>query len=227
MNDLARPQATRLQRPSWRDSRLIVGLVLVLASMAFGAKVVAAADETSPVYAAATTLVPGRPIAADQVRRVDVQLGASAGGYVSADQPLAPDAVAVREVRPGELLLVSAVGDREHSTLKPVMMPVDEDSASVLVVGSVVDVWVNRRTGGQGGGVGAGSDSFGTPVKMITGASVSRVPDRSSGQLGGSRGTTGVQVMVPGDQVEQLIAMVDQGARITLVPLLGTPQRTQ
>lgn len=225
MNDLARPQANRLQRPSWRDSRLIVGVVLVLASMALGAKVVAAADETSPVYAAASTLVPGRPIAADQVRRVDVQLGASAGGYVSADQPLAPNAVAVREVRPGELLLVSAVGDREHSTLKPVMIPVDQDSASVLVVGSAVDVWVNRRTGRPG--AGAGSDSYGVPVKMIAGASVSRVPDPSSGQLGSSRGTTGVQVMVPGGQVEQLIAMVDQGARVTLVPLLGTPQRAQ
>ena len=39
MAELPKPTAARLRTPSWRDTRLVVGLVLVLLSMAVGAKV--------------------------------------------------------------------------------------------------------------------------------------------------------------------------------------------
>ena len=39
MAELPRPTAARLRQPSWRDTRLVVGVVLVLLSMAIGAKV--------------------------------------------------------------------------------------------------------------------------------------------------------------------------------------------
>jgi len=62
MAELPKPTAARLRKPSWRDSRLVVGLVLVLLSMAIGAKVIASADDTVPMYAAAAALVPGQPV---------------------------------------------------------------------------------------------------------------------------------------------------------------------
>ena len=37
MAELPKPTAIRLHKPSWRDSRLVVGVVLVLLSMAVGA----------------------------------------------------------------------------------------------------------------------------------------------------------------------------------------------
>ena len=49
MAELPRPTAARLRQPAWRDTRLVVGVVLVLLSMAIGAKVVAAADDTVPM----------------------------------------------------------------------------------------------------------------------------------------------------------------------------------
>ena len=51
MTDLPTPTATRLRRPSWRDSRLLVGVLLVLVSTVLGSVVVARADDRVPVYA--------------------------------------------------------------------------------------------------------------------------------------------------------------------------------
>ena len=79
-----RPVATRLQRPSWRDSRLLIGLLLVLAATALGAKAVASADDRVPVFAAATALKPGDRLTADNVLRIHVPPGDVAAGYLSA-----------------------------------------------------------------------------------------------------------------------------------------------
>src|SRR5665811_1462222 len=103
MADLPRPSAARLRQPSWRDTRLVVGVVIVLLSMAIGAKVVAAADDTVPMYAAVASLVPGQPVTQRDVRRIEVQLGADRSRYVVADHDIAPDTFALRDVRPGEL----------------------------------------------------------------------------------------------------------------------------
>jgi len=82
--ELPEPAAKRLQRPSWRNTRLLVGLVLILLGTAVGAKVVASADDTVPMYAAATTVRPGDHLTGDNLRRVDVQLGDEAARYLSA-----------------------------------------------------------------------------------------------------------------------------------------------
>jgi hypothetical protein len=58
MAELPKPTASRLTKPSWRDTRLVVGVVLVLLSMTVGAKAIAAADDTVPMYAATASLVP-------------------------------------------------------------------------------------------------------------------------------------------------------------------------
>ena len=219
MAELPKPTAARLRKPSWRDSRLVVGLVLVLLSMAIGAKVIASADDTVPMYAAAAALVPGQPVTQKDVRRVDVQLDANEGRYVAADHDIAANTFALRDVRPGELLPRSALGTKADVNLKPVSVPVDGGAAAQLTVGSIVDVWVNAKDRSSG------ADKYGNPVKTLEGATVVRTPDTSGGGLGAASGTTAVQVMVPDASVQALIAAIDQGARITLVPVPGSPSR--
>ena len=82
MTDLPVPTARRIQPPGWRDARLLVGVLLVLASVALGSVVVARADDRVPVYAARVALVPGQPVTADDLRRVDVQLGSEPDRYL-------------------------------------------------------------------------------------------------------------------------------------------------
>ena len=56
MSDVTTTQANRLRRPTWKDSRLLVGLLLVLLSTALGGFVVSRAEDTVPVYAAKADL---------------------------------------------------------------------------------------------------------------------------------------------------------------------------
>jgi len=219
MAELPKPTAVRLRKPSWRDTRLVVGVVLVLLSMAIGAKVIAAADDTVPMYAAAASLVPGQPVTQSDVKRVDVQLGPNRSRYLAADHDIAPDTFALRDVRPGELLARSALGTRADITLKPVSVPVDGGGAAQLAAGSIVDVWVNAKD------PSSAVEKYGSPVKTLEAAPVVRAPDASGGGLGAASGTTAVQIMVPEAGVQALIAAIDQGARITLVPVPGSPTK--
>jgi hypothetical protein len=221
MAELPKPTAARLQRPSWRDSRLIVGVVLVLLSMTVGAKAIAAADETVPMYAAAASLVPGQPVTQKDVKRVDVQLGVDRQRYVAADHDIAPGTFALRDVRPGELLPTSALGTRAAFDLKPVSVPVDGGGASQLSAGSVVDVWVNAKD------ASSASEKYGKPVKTLEAAPVAHTPDARGSGLGEASGTTSVQIMVPEASVQTLIAAIDQGAKITLVPVPGSPTKAR
>lgn len=220
LTDLATPQAQRLRRPSWRDPRLLVGLLLVLLSTALGGWVVSRADRTVPVFAAQHPLVPGQPVTADDVRRVDVLLGDGSAAYLSAAQDLPADLHALRSVGEGELIPSAALGSRDQVESQVVAVQVDTTSASMLQVGSIVDVFVNRPTGAASVG---GRPAYGGPEQLLDGAVVAALPDTSS-VLGGVVSQRPVQLVVPVDKVRTLIADIDLGARITLVPAPGAPR---
>ncbi len=208
--------ARRLRAPSWRDGRLIVGVLLILASVALGARVVASANERAIVLAAARPLVPGDRLGPEHLTRVEVDLGSATETYLSADRAMPQGAVVVREVRVGELVPASALGTPESASRRPVMVPVAAESARVLAVGSVVDLWVSDKATGAGA-------SYGPPRRLAEGAPVSRVPDPDEARLASI--TVGVQVMVSPDQVAEVIAAIDHGGRLTLVPAAGSLQR--
>lgn len=219
MTDLPTPTATRLRKPSWRDSRLIAGLLLVLASVVGGALVVRAVDDRVPVYAAKRQLVPGQALAADDLVRVDAQLGDADEHYLSASSAPPGDSYVLRELRPGELVPRSALGAPNVAQTQPVVLQVDATSASVLVAGAVVDVYVNAPVEGEEGT--PGETRFAGPQLTLESVAVSNVaPD--DGMLAAGSGTRAVQVMVPRDKVRQLIDDVDLGAKITLVPAPGS-----
>lgn len=80
MSDLpASPKAARLASPSWLDTRLVLGVLLVLVSVVVGAQVLSAADRSSYVLVATrdiavgTTLAPG-DLVREQVRLEDGQV---------------------------------------------------------------------------------------------------------------------------------------------------------
>lgn len=217
MTDLPAPTASRLRAPSWRDSRLLIGVLLVLVSTVVGSLVVARADDRVPVWSAARAITPGQRLVAADLTVVQVQLGDSASGYVAADRPLAADAYALRELRAGELLPRSAVGDASAVGVQQVALRVDGTSAAALRRGSLVDVYVNRPEDGSGG---VGVTRYAGPERVLQRVSVAAVAE-DDGVLAGAEQTRPVQVMVPSDDVRDLVAAVDDGARITLVPVPG------
>lgn len=224
MTDLAVPQAVRLQRPRWRDARLLVGVLLVLSSVALGAYVVAHVDDRTPVYAARGPLVPGQRLTDDDLTRVDVQLGAELPAYLSAAGGLAPDRFVLRPVPAGELVPAAAVGGRSQVGVQPLVLSVDAGSAAALQVGSTVDVYVNRVDPTAASSAARG---FVGPELTLEAVSVSSLPRSSGGLGGGSSGDRAVQVMAPTPRIKEIIASVDLGARVTVVPVAGSALRVE
>ena len=214
MAELPEPVAKRLQRPTWRNTRLLVGLVLILLGTAAGAKVVASADDTVPMYAAATAIRPGDRLTGDNLRRVDVQLGDEASRYLSARAAVADDAYALRDIPEGELVPVGAVAGRGAVTVQAVTVEVDANSARTLPAGAVVDVWVSPRD------LQSTQERYLDATLVLERVSVTPVT-QDSGRFGASASTTAVQLRVPRDQVASVIGFVDKQARFTLVPVPG------
>ena len=216
MSELPTPTATRLRSPSWRDTRLLVGILLVLVSTVLGSVVVARADDRVPVYAAKGQVSPGQRLTGSDVVRVDVLLGDGAAAYLPADRPVGDDTWALRDLRPGELIPAAGVGPAEAVTVQQVALLVDATSASALTPGSVVDVYVNRPVEGTT----VGLPTYAGPERALESVSVVRVA-AEDGVLAGSAASRAVHVMVPREDVQGIVADVDVGARITLVPVPG------
>lgn len=208
------PAARRLRRPGWRDTRLVVGVVLVLLAVAGGIRFVSALDDTSPVYAAARQILPGQEIAAEDLAAVSVRMDEAMPHYLDATQPLAAGTVALRQVARGELVPATALGTASQAHDKTVTVPVDPSSAQALTSGTVVDVWVSRRDPEQTG------TGYQEPDLLLSRAVVADTPSTGNA-LGMGVGRAAVQIVVPADQVGAVISSVDQEAKVTLVPAPG------
>lgn len=218
MTERPAARAVRIQKPSWRDSRLLVGVLIVLASVALGSYLVARADDRVPMYAAATVLAPGQVLSETSVLRVDVQLGDGLANYLSAAEPLPSEHVLLREVRPGELVPLTSIGTVEEAALSQVTIAVDATSAAPLLPGTVVDVFVNPRV------LDGAAGEYSGPELLLEAVSVVAV-DTSGRGLGSSGRGTAVRIMVPSDQVPDLIAAVDLEAKVTVVHVPGSLTR--
>ncbi|NLJ55300.1 MAG: hypothetical protein GX344_14395 [Intrasporangiaceae bacterium] len=211
--------AARLHRPSWRDSRLLLGVLIFASAVALGSYLVSRADDRVPMYASASVLSPGQSLTEELVTRVDVRLGDGIAGYLSAAEPLPADQVLLREVRPGELIPLSAVGGVDQAALSQIAISVDPTVAAPLTAGTVVDVFVNRLVESEA------DDAYTGPQRLLEGVSVAAV-DTSGRGLGSTGRGTAVRIMVPIDQVPDLIEAVDREAKITVVPVPGAVVRT-
>ena len=82
----------------------------------------------------------------------------------------------------------------------------------------MVDVYVNRPAAPTKGSIGAAE--FAGPDLALEGITVVGL-STEDGVMGGARDTRTVQVMVPKDNVKELVGDVDLGAKITLVAVPG------
>ena len=113
----ASAEGGRLRRPRWRDPRLLVGLILVLASIAGVVALVASSQRTAAYWTAAEDLPPGTPIASGDLRPVEVNLSEAGERYLSVgvalDEPL-PSGVGVGD-RVDVWVAMPAEGGRGHA----------------------------------------------------------------------------------------------------------------
>ncbi len=139
------PPATRQRGSSWRDPRLVVGVVLVAASGLLGASLLGGGSSTTAVWAAERALAAGETVAGQDltVREVRFTDQADADRYLAAGQALPDGAVLARPVGAGELVPRAALSGADTEQVLEVPLPVPVESLPATVrPGSTVDVWV-------------------------------------------------------------------------------------
>ncbi len=216
MSQIPTPTAKRLRRPSWGDSRLVVGILLVLLSATLGARLIASMDDRVPVYVAARDLVVGDSVETGDLARVDVRLDDGVAPYLSAGSALAPGQVVLRDLRAGELVPRGAVGASTALDVQVLTVSVDAVSATGLRSGGLVDVFVSDVPAGSERGAKRKA------TRALEGVGVAGVLGASNSFGGAAK--TSVRLYVPRNKVQGLIEAIDSGAKITLVPAPGRGQ---
>jgi hypothetical protein len=197
----AGPTPRRLRPPRWLDLRLVLGVLLVLASVLLGARVVSAADATVPVWAATGDLAPGTELTGEDLVAVDVRLDDAADAYLSTG--VRPEGrTLARAVREGELLPRSALDGADE--LVQLALPVQSGYVPPgLERGQLVDVYAVADPAAGATAVADGSVSL-----VVERAPVQAISGRAEGVL--STPTTAVQVVVAivAEEVPDVLAAI-------------------
>lgn len=207
MTELATPTASRIQRARWLDPKLVVGVLFVLLSVVVGAKVVAEADDSVPVWQLTHDLGQGSTLTSGDLVRRDVRLPGGAGDYVVATGEMPVGYVLVRPVGHDELLPRRAVARAQDATLRRLSIEVDQVTADGLEAGSVVDVYVVPEAAGTQAALSA---------EVLTDVTVAAVA-RDGGGLGASTRAGGVTLLVAPDDARRVLDAQSRGT----VQLLG------
>jgi len=196
------------RRAFWADTRFILGIVLIAASIAGVWFVVASARQTVPVFAAARTIVPGEEVQAGALQVVDVALGQMTDAY-AAPGLLEPGAVAVRTITAGELVPLSAVGEASASDLTSVVLRSATDVPAAVTAGTAVELWAAPALE-QG--------AFDEPRILVPDATVATVT-RDDSVMGADR--PALELIIPRADVAATLSAIAGGAALSVVPAVG------
>ncbi|MQA05275.1 MAG: flagellar biosynthesis protein FlgA [Streptosporangiales bacterium] len=208
------PAASRVRGPRWRDARLLIGLLLVLASVAVGARLFATADRTTAVWAAARSMDEGSVLAADDLVKRQVRLLDVTDKYLAASTtPVGY--VLTRAVGAGELMPSAAVRKpSKAASRRQVTVPVNRGRLPAgLAAGRRVDVYVTPESE-------AAEEP--QPSDLAVSGAVVVNPGDARNRLGSAASDVGVVLSVPPDEVSGLLTAVHQGeVDLVLLPLGG------
>lgn len=196
----------RLKRPSWKDPRLLVGVLLVLASVIGVISLVGSADKTTEVYAARDSIAVGEKLSQDNVVRAKVLLGETEEHYLTVESGLPEGLVAVQRIGKSQLVPRDSLGKVDALDRKPVTVTIEEGLPDQAVAGTRVDVWVALPDARNG---------FSEPKLLLPGAEIAQVTPGSTA-LGSSRNTV-LMVLVADNQMPALLGAQANQAKISVV----------
>ncbi|WGM19078.1 SAF domain-containing protein [Paenarthrobacter sp. OM7] len=198
--------AARLKKPSWKDPRLLIGILLVLVSIAGVIALVGSADRTTQVYTAREDIAVGQVVAVADLSIVSVRLDDVESGYVTVEGGLAEGRVALQRVAKNQLVPKESLGKADALNRKPVAISVEGELPAQAVGGARVDVWV---------ALPGASRAFDEPQLLLPGAEIAQVVSGAAA-LGASK-TTQVLVLVTDEQMPKLLGAQANKANISVV----------
>ena len=211
MTEAVSSPAARISLPRWLDARVAVGLLLVLVSVAAGARIVATAGHLTPVYVAAHDLMPGESLTAGDLSVARVRLDGGGSRYLSASAAAPVGYVVNRVVGAHELLPAAALSPSSATAdTRMVTVPVQAGHLPAdLGHGDLVDVYVTPRT--------ASGRAIPPPTLVLSKVAV-------DSREGGSRSFSGqsalaVVLVVDAGDVSSMVHAVESG----LIDLVRVP----
>ncbi|MFF1828614.1 SAF domain-containing protein [Paenarthrobacter sp. NPDC058040] len=196
----------RLKRPSWRDPRLLTGILLVLASVSCVIAVIGSADKTTQMFAAREPIAVGQRVTRDDLKVVNVRLDEVETAYLAVAEGVTEGKVALQRVEKDQLVPRQSLGQAEALNRKPVAISVEEPLPVQVVAGARVDVWV---------ALPGSKRAYDQPTLLLPGAEISQVTPGSTA-LGASKATV-VLVLVTDQQMPALLGAQANAARVSVV----------
>ncbi|MBM7793761.1 SAF domain-containing protein [Paenarthrobacter ilicis] len=198
--------AQRLKKPSWKDPRLLIGVLLVLASIAGVVVLVGSADKTIQVFAAREEISVGQPVTPEDLIVVEVRLDGIEAGYFTVEQGFVDGGVAVQRVGKNQLVPQESIGKADALNRKPVAIALEEDLPPQAVAGARVDVWVALPGSGK---------AYDDPQLLLPGAEIAQVTSGAT-TLGASRDKV-ILVLVTDQQMPGLLGALANEAKVSVV----------
>jgi hypothetical protein len=210
MTDPGSPRRRRLTL----DPRLVIGLLLVAASVAAVTVLVGAADTRVAVYAAAEALAPGDRVDAGDLVERRVSLDGAEELYLQVGSVPDDGIVVAQPVAAGQLVPLSAAGSVDGMRATSLVLHLSGPVSTVVETGTLVDVWGVTLLDD----VQPGDSRAGTPVVLVAQATVVRVLDEESLIAGAGGGSSTVEVLVPRSRVARLLQAIAHGDALAVVP---------
>ncbi|MEV4950421.1 SAF domain-containing protein [Paenarthrobacter nitroguajacolicus] len=206
MGQSAGVAAPRLKKPSWKDPRLLIGVLLVLGSVAGVIALLGSADRTTQVYSAREDIAVGQVVTEADLSIVKVRLDEVEPSYVTVEHGFAEGKVALQRVAKNQLVPQASLGSADAVDRKPVAIAMEEELPAQAVPGSRVDVWVAVPGSNQG---------FEEPRLLLPSAEIAGMTSGSSA-LGAAK-TTVVMVLVTDEQMPKLLGAQANKAKVSVV----------
>ena len=195
------------------DLRLVIGLLLVAASVAAVTMLVGAADRRITVYAAADSLAPGDRVEAEDLVERSVALDGAEGLYLRVGAVPAEGMIVAQPVAAGQLVPLSAAGSVDGERATSLVLQLAGPVSTVVETGTLVDVWGVAVGDGQ-----PGESTTGTPVVLVSQATVVRVLEDETLIAGAGGAASTVEVLVPRSRVARLLQAIAHGDALAVVP---------
>ncbi len=205
------PVPRRLSRPKWFNLRVVGGILLVIAAVVIGARVMAAGAQTSAVWAAERSLAAGTVLGPGDLRAVEVNLGEHTSAYLTPGSSSPEGMTLVAPLAAGELLAGSAVEPTVGGGRVVAIAVAPEHMPPGVAHGAVIDLYLTRQ-GAPGSTDQATTELIGRDL------TVQAVSAPASGGLSGATANRyQVSVQLPADVADKLVRTLPTGDPIVVL----------
>lgn len=189
------------------DPRLLIGSLLVVASVLGVVWVVSSAKQTVPVYVAAAPIAQGDAVTEQSLSLVEIPVAATNDLYLTPEGLADASIITTRPIGEGEFVPLSALGVGDE-TSAPVVVTISGALPENVGTGVAVELWAAAP--------GERPGTYNTPVVLVQQAQVVRVLE--SQQLV-NNGQVEVELRIPDADLAEVLTALTNGSRLHVVPV--------